>query len=73
MNTLSSLLSSASDTATDAATTVGTATEGATFTDRLIGLSSEGGFLYDAFDFVRPLGEMLDGALNLLAAVMHLG
>ena len=48
-----------------------TAIEGVDTASRLVGLSSEGGFLYDLFDFLEPLGQVIDGALNLLAAVMH--
>lgn len=58
MNTISSL---------DA----GTAIEGADTASRLIGLSSEGGFLYDLFAFLEPLGQVIDGAMNILAAIMH--
>lgn len=58
MNTISSL---------DA----GTAIEGADTASRLIGLSSEGGFLYDLFAFLEPLGQVIDGVMNILAAVMH--
>lgn len=58
MNTISSL---------DAGTTI----EGADTASRLIGLSSEGGFLYDLFAFLEPLGQVIDGAMNILAAIMH--
>lgn len=49
----------------------GTAIEGVDTASRLIGLSSEGGFLYDLFAFLEPLGQVIDGVMNILAAVMH--
>lgn len=48
-----------------------TALEGADTATRIVGLSSEGGFLYDLFDFLEPLGQLIDGAMNILAAIMH--
>lgn len=48
-----------------------TAIEGADTASRIVGLSSEGGFLYDLFAFLEPLGHVIDGAMNILAAIMH--
>lgn len=45
--------------------------EGADVIDRLASGSSEGGMLFELFDLLRPVGVMIDSALNLLAAVMN--
>lgn len=58
MNTLSSL-------------DFGTGVEGVDTASRLVAMSSEGGFLYDLFAFLEPLGQVIDGVMNILAAVMH--
>lgn len=56
---------------TNSSLDLGTAADGVNTASRLIGLSSEGGFLYDLFAFLEPLGQVLDGAMNILAAIMH--
>lgn len=49
----------------------GFALEGFDPITRVGALSSEGGIIYDIFDFLRPVGYILDGLMNILAAVMH--
>lgn len=52
-------------------TQLSSAPEGADVIDRMANMSSEGGAIFEVFDLLRPVGVMIDSALNLLAAVMN--
>lgn len=56
---------------TDILTQLSSGAEGADVIDRFASLSSEGGAIFELFDLLRPVGVMIDSALNLLAAVMN--